>query len=142
MCSLRPRGSVFIDVASPSAYRHAGAQDGVTGLWRISEISPGGSLSLRWPPDLASVCLSEPQKEEVGEALHDVDFQQLKIENAQFLETIEARNKELIQLKLASGNTLQVLNTYKVSSAPEPGGSQPPAQPGEDPVNASSSARL
>nr|XP_003417143.1 coiled-coil domain-containing protein 113 isoform X1 [Loxodonta africana] len=53
------------------------------------------------------------QKEEVGEALHDVDFQQLKIENAQFLETIEARNQELIQLKLASGNTLQILNTYK-----------------------------
>ncbi|CAK7321959.1 Coiled-coil domain-containing protein 113 [Vulpes lagopus] len=53
------------------------------------------------------------QKEEVGEALHDVDFQQLKIENAQFLETIEAKNQELIQLKLASGNTLQVLNAYK-----------------------------
>uniref|UniRef100_A0A8D2DDN5 Cilia- and flagella-associated protein 263 n=1 Tax=Sciurus vulgaris TaxID=55149 RepID=A0A8D2DDN5_SCIVU len=53
------------------------------------------------------------QKEEVGEALHDVDFQQLKIENAQFLETIEARNQELIQLKLASGNTLQILNAYK-----------------------------
>ncbi|KAB0383377.1 hypothetical protein FD755_005294 [Muntiacus reevesi] len=56
------------------------------------------------------------QKEEVGEALHDVDFQQLKIENAQFLETIEARNQELIQMKLASGNTLQILNTYKRSS--------------------------
>ncbi|XP_036131765.1 coiled-coil domain-containing protein 113 isoform X1 [Molossus molossus] len=53
------------------------------------------------------------QKEEVGEALHDVDFQQLKIENAQFLETIEARNQELIQLKLASGTTLQVLNAFK-----------------------------
>ncbi|XP_016062069.1 PREDICTED: coiled-coil domain-containing protein 113 isoform X2 [Miniopterus natalensis] len=53
------------------------------------------------------------QKEEVGEALHDVDFQQLKIENAQFLETIETRNQELIQLKLASGTTLQVLNSYK-----------------------------
>ncbi|XP_005692099.1 PREDICTED: coiled-coil domain-containing protein 113 isoform X1 [Capra hircus] len=56
------------------------------------------------------------QKEEVGEALHDVDFQQLKIENAQFLETIEARNQELIQMKLASGNTLQILNAYKRSS--------------------------
>ncbi|ELK15439.1 Coiled-coil domain-containing protein 113 [Pteropus alecto] len=55
------------------------------------------------------------QKEEVGEALHDVDFQQLKIENAQFLETIEARNQELIQLKLTSGSTLQILHTYKVS---------------------------
>ncbi|XP_011794195.1 PREDICTED: coiled-coil domain-containing protein 113 isoform X2 [Colobus angolensis palliatus] len=53
------------------------------------------------------------QKEEVGEALHDVDFQQLKIENAQFLETIEATNQELTQLKLSSGNTLQVLNAYK-----------------------------
>ncbi|EGW01748.1 Coiled-coil domain-containing protein 113 [Cricetulus griseus] len=57
--------------------------------------------------------MNRRRKEEVGEALHDVDFQQLKIENAQFLETIEARNKELIRLKLASGNTLQVLNTYK-----------------------------
>ncbi|XP_055154450.1 cilia- and flagella-associated protein 263 isoform X4 [Symphalangus syndactylus] len=53
------------------------------------------------------------QKEEVGEALHDVDFQHLKIENAQFLETIEARNQELTQLKLSSGNTLQVLSAYK-----------------------------
>ncbi|XP_004690575.1 PREDICTED: coiled-coil domain-containing protein 113 [Condylura cristata] len=59
------------------------------------------------------VLLQLRQKEEVGEALHDVDFQQLKIENAQFLETIEAKNQELIQLKLASGNTLQVLNAYK-----------------------------
>ncbi|KAM5207061.1 cilia- and flagella-associated protein 263 isoform 4-T6 [Hipposideros larvatus] len=53
------------------------------------------------------------QKEEVSEALHDVDFQQLKIENAQFLEAIEARNQELIQLKLASGTTRQVLHAYK-----------------------------
>ncbi|ELK38468.1 Coiled-coil domain-containing protein 113 [Myotis davidii] len=53
------------------------------------------------------------RKEEVGEALHDVDFQQLKIENAQFLETIEGRNQELIRLKLSSGTTLQVLNSYK-----------------------------
>ncbi|XP_037372346.1 coiled-coil domain-containing protein 113 [Talpa occidentalis] len=59
------------------------------------------------------VLLQLRQKEEVGEALHDVDFQQLKIENAQFLEAIEAKNQELIQLKLASGNTLQVLNAYK-----------------------------
>ncbi|XP_012599436.1 cilia- and flagella-associated protein 263 isoform X2 [Microcebus murinus] len=53
------------------------------------------------------------QKEEGGEVLHEVDFQQLKMENAQFMETIEGRNQELIQLKLVSGNTLQVLNTYK-----------------------------
>ncbi|XP_036897507.1 coiled-coil domain-containing protein 113 [Sturnira hondurensis] len=53
------------------------------------------------------------QKEEVGDALHDVDFQQLKIENAQFLETIDGRNQELIHLKLSSGTTQQVLNSYK-----------------------------
>ncbi|XP_057349536.1 coiled-coil domain-containing protein 113 isoform X2 [Manis pentadactyla] len=57
--------------------------------------------------------MNRQRKEEVGEALHEVDFQQLQIENAQFLDTIEARNQELIRLKLVSGNTLQVLNTYK-----------------------------
>ncbi|XP_026544787.1 coiled-coil domain-containing protein 113 [Notechis scutatus] len=53
------------------------------------------------------------QKEELGEALHEVDFQQLKIENAQFLEKIDERNQELLQLKLTVGNTLQILNYYK-----------------------------
>ncbi|XP_061449665.1 coiled-coil domain-containing protein 113 isoform X2 [Rhineura floridana] len=53
------------------------------------------------------------QKEELGEALHEVDFQQLKIENAQFLEKIDERNQDLLQLKLTVGNTLQVLNFYK-----------------------------
>ncbi|XP_038609999.1 coiled-coil domain-containing protein 113 [Tachyglossus aculeatus] len=53
------------------------------------------------------------QKEEVDEALHEVDFQQLKIENAQFLEKIDEQNQELLQLKMTAGNTLQVLNSYK-----------------------------
>uniref|UniRef100_A0A8C8RVQ9 Cilia- and flagella-associated protein 263 n=1 Tax=Pelusios castaneus TaxID=367368 RepID=A0A8C8RVQ9_9SAUR len=53
------------------------------------------------------------QKEEMGEALHEVDFQQLKIENAQFLEKIDERNQDLLQLKLTAGNTLQILNAYK-----------------------------
>ncbi|KAH0619436.1 hypothetical protein JD844_000050 [Phrynosoma platyrhinos] len=53
------------------------------------------------------------QKEELGEALHEVDFQQLKIENAQFLEKIDERNQELLQLKMMVGSTLQVLNFYK-----------------------------
>ncbi|KAJ7312078.1 hypothetical protein JRQ81_006415 [Phrynocephalus forsythii] len=53
------------------------------------------------------------KKEELGEALHEVDFQQLKIENAQFLEKIDERNQELLQLKLTMGRTLQVLNFYK-----------------------------
>lgn len=53
----------------------------------------------------------------MGEALHEVDFQQLKIENAQFLERIDERNRDLLQLKLTAGNTLQILNSYKVSQA-------------------------
>ncbi|XP_063052139.1 coiled-coil domain-containing protein 113-like [Engraulis encrasicolus] len=53
------------------------------------------------------------QKEEMGEALHEVDFQQLKIENSQYLERIDERNQDLLRLKLMAGNTLQVLNLYK-----------------------------
>ncbi|XP_068115525.1 cilia- and flagella-associated protein 263 isoform X1 [Hyperolius riggenbachi] len=53
------------------------------------------------------------QKEEMGEVLNEVDFQQLKIENAQFLERIDERNQDLLQLKLTTGETLQVLNSYK-----------------------------
>ncbi|KAM5126405.1 cilia- and flagella-associated protein 263 [Mantella aurantiaca] len=53
------------------------------------------------------------QKEEMGEVLNEVDFQQLKIENAQFLERIDERNQDLLQLKLTAGETLQVLNSYK-----------------------------
>lgn len=61
------------------------------------------------------------QKEELGEALHEVDFQQLKIENAQFLEKIDERNQDLLQLKLTVGNTLQILNFYKVRQLSLPG---------------------
>lgn len=55
------------------------------------------------------------QKEEMGEVLHEVDFNQLKIENSQYLEKIDERNQDLLRLKLMTGNVLQVLNTYKVS---------------------------
>jgi len=53
------------------------------------------------------------QKEEMGEVLNEVDFQQLKIENSQYLEKIEERNQDLLRLKLMATNTLQVLNSYK-----------------------------
>ena len=54
------------------------------------------------------------QKEEMGEVLHEVDFNQLKIENQQYIEKIDERNQDLLRLKLMCGNTLQVLNLYKV----------------------------
>ena len=53
----------------------------------------------------------------MGEVLHEVDFNQLKIENSQYLEKIDERNQNLLQLKLMAGNVLQVLNTYKVCSS-------------------------
>ena len=53
------------------------------------------------------------QKEEMGEVLHEVDFNQLKIENQQYIEKIDERNQDLLRLKLMAGNTLQVLNLYK-----------------------------
>ncbi|XP_048371247.1 coiled-coil domain-containing protein 113 isoform X2 [Sphaerodactylus townsendi] len=53
------------------------------------------------------------QKEELGEALHEVDFQQLKIENAQFLEKIEERNQDLLRQKMTVGSGLHILNSYK-----------------------------
>ncbi|GAX79378.1 hypothetical protein CEUSTIGMA_g6820.t1 [Chlamydomonas eustigma] len=52
-------------------------------------------------------------KEEMGEVLHLVDFDQLKIENQQYLEKIEERNQELLRLKLSTSRTVQVLNSLK-----------------------------
>lgn len=53
------------------------------------------------------------QKEDMGEVLHVIDFDQLKIENQQYLEKIEERNNELLRLKLTTGNTIHVLNDIK-----------------------------
>mmetsp|Transcript_32019 Transcript_32019/g.80168 ORF Transcript_32019/g.80168 Transcript_32019/m.80168 type:complete len:376 (+) Transcript_32019:159-1286(+) len=53
------------------------------------------------------------QKEEMGEVLHVIDFDQLKIENQQYLEKIEERNNELLRMKLSTGRTIQMLNTMK-----------------------------
>jgi len=57
------------------------------------------------------------QKEEMGEVLHVIDFDQLKIENQQYLEKIEERNNELLRLKLTTGKTVQVLNNLKMKLA-------------------------
>ena len=51
----------------------------------------------------------------MGEVLHEVDFNQLKIENRQYLEKIEEKNQDLLRLKLMAGNTLQILNHFKVN---------------------------
>lgn len=53
------------------------------------------------------------QKEEMGEVLHKVDFDQLEIENKQYLEKIDQRNTDLLALKLMSTRTNGVLIKYK-----------------------------
>ena len=57
------------------------------------------------------------QREEMGDVLSVIDFDQLKIENHQFLEKIEERNNELLRLKLTTGKTVQLLNGLKTSLA-------------------------
>eukprot|EP00769_Ergobibamus_cyprinoides_P000228 gnl/Ergobibamus_cyprinoides/122.p2 GENE.gnl/Ergobibamus_cyprinoides/122~~gnl/Ergobibamus_cyprinoides/122.p2 ORF type:complete len:175 (+),score=44.09 gnl/Ergobibamus_cyprinoides/122:578-1102(+) len=59
--------------------------------------------------DLARTQVQLSQREEAGESLHVIDFDQLKIENQQALRRIEDKNSELLKLKLTSGNALQVL---------------------------------
>ncbi|PAA46422.1 hypothetical protein BOX15_Mlig026563g1 [Macrostomum lignano] len=53
------------------------------------------------------------QKEEMGDVLSKVDFDQLKIENSQYMDKIDEKNQELLKLKLMAGRTLQVLNQHK-----------------------------
>jgi NifB/MoaA-like Fe-S oxidoreductase len=55
------------------------------------------------------------QKEEMGEVLHAIDFDQLQIENKQYLLKIEERNAELLKLKMTASRTVQILNEFKKS---------------------------
>ena len=48
-------------------------------------------------------------KEEMGEVFLPIDFDQLKIENQQYLEKIEERNNELLKLKVCSSFSLSSL---------------------------------
>jgi hypothetical protein len=54
------------------------------------------------------------QKEETGDGLHVIDFEQLRIENAQYQAKIEERNQELLKLKTIAGHTIQIMNAHKV----------------------------
>lgn len=49
------------------------------------------------------------QREEMGDVLSKIDFDQLKIENDQLQVKIDERNNELIRLKLTTGKTIQIL---------------------------------
>uniref|UniRef100_A0A8D0EZX8 Cilia- and flagella-associated protein 263 n=1 Tax=Strix occidentalis caurina TaxID=311401 RepID=A0A8D0EZX8_STROC len=53
------------------------------------------------------------QKDQMGETLCEVRVQQLQVRNAQYQEKIKEKNEELVQLKLTSQKTVQLLNFYK-----------------------------
>lgn len=63
---------------------------------------------------MAKLRLQLRQKEELGEVLQEVDFSQLKIENKQYLERIEERNQQLLDLKRDAGSHQHALNRHKV----------------------------
>ena len=52
----------------------------------------------------------------MGEVLHVVDFDQLKIENQQYLDRIEERNTELLRLKTTTGKAVQVCPAFGANS--------------------------
>eukprot|EP00047_Mylnosiga_fluctuans_P005579 m.241333 g.241333 ORF g.241333 m.241333 type:complete len:418 (-) comp13830_c0_seq1:127-1380(-) len=52
------------------------------------------------------------QREEAGEALHEVDFRQLQIENSQIVNKTNECNAEMLRLKLSAGTLAQVLNEH------------------------------
>jgi hypothetical protein len=56
------------------------------------------------------------QKDELCDMLHVVDFDQLKIENQQCLERVETKNKELLDVKVTTGNTVQVRDYLTAST--------------------------
>ncbi|NWZ18786.1 CC113 protein, partial [Asarcornis scutulata] len=53
------------------------------------------------------------QKEQMGDTLRGVHSQQLQVTKEQYEEKIEMKNKELQQLKLTLGKTVQILNFRK-----------------------------
>ncbi|XXQ32749.1 Cilia- and flagella-associated protein 263 [Plasmodiophora brassicae] len=57
------------------------------------------------------------QKSEQGENLHQIDFQQLQIENSQYNAKIDQRNKQLLKLKMTTVKTVQILNNGKTDLA-------------------------
>eukprot|EP00708_Paratrimastix_pyriformis_P003705 GAFH01002499.1.p1 GENE.GAFH01002499.1~~GAFH01002499.1.p1 ORF type:complete len:275 (+),score=33.37 GAFH01002499.1:39-863(+) len=65
-------------------------------------------------------------RQDAGETLDGVDYQQLQIENQQFLEKIDQRNKQLLELKLNAVLTQQALNNLKKNCARRRPRARPP----------------
>jgi hypothetical protein len=57
------------------------------------------------------------QQADIGGLLHAIDLQQLEIENAQHLELITEKSRELLGLKVKVASATKVLNTTKKTIA-------------------------
>ena len=56
------------------------------------------------------------QKDDMGDALHYIDFHQLQIENKQYVTRIEERNDELLKVRMsACGISLSFANAHYIS---------------------------
>lgn len=49
----------------------------------------------------------------MGEVLHVVDFEQLKIEHEQYADKLDTKTKELKRLKITTGRLIQTVNDMK-----------------------------
>lgn len=105
-------GSCCADVQWGPALHTVCAAAGLSaGLGIMPWQAPARAIRAPWPwllrlmvgCHLAVCCCTHcPQ------VLHLVDFEQLKIENQQYFERIDGKNRELLQLKLSTGKTVQV----------------------------------
>ena len=59
------------------------------------------------------VTMQIKQKDDMGEVVTAVDFEQLKIENQQYLEKIDEKNSELLSMKSKASNTALKLGSKK-----------------------------
>ncbi|BFZ12518.1 hypothetical protein BsWGS_15557 [Bradybaena similaris] len=53
------------------------------------------------------------QKEQIGDVLQEVDFDQLRILNQQYKQTLSERTRDLLALKLMTGTVMKALNGHK-----------------------------
>uniref|UniRef100_A0A8D0G6K0 CCDC113/CCDC96 coiled-coil domain-containing protein n=1 Tax=Sphenodon punctatus TaxID=8508 RepID=A0A8D0G6K0_SPHPU len=77
------------------------------------EITQGRLENITLKHSIAKLGAKLKAQEEMGEGLHLIDFEQLKIENQTYNEKIEERNEELLKLRKKVTNTVQVLTHVK-----------------------------
>ena len=55
----------------------------------------------------------------MGDDLKFIDFHQLQIENKKYVKDIDQKNADLLDLKIATGKNLNLINFIKISQKQE-----------------------